>query len=511
MKLKSLAMAMVLLAPLFVITPSVSAESEDPPIIGFDFENGMRIVTNETGQWPDDGWITLSGTIEFNTAPDNVLWLLESDSQFAVNTGDSISDSLQELQTDNGRTKWSWEAEIQLQWGNCTCYFDLVITHDVMSWKETRVIFMGETMRSGLLIHSPDPISRWTDHTSEVSHVADYEWAHDSLTVTGWTSHPTVWATPETRFFVSAAYNAADTCTEAGNSDANQLLSVISIDGEYSVSLNVSHLDDGWYNLYVENYDPSGVSDRQTCVGIRINNSPPDIVISGDSYYAEATGEITFDASESDDLFWGGDGMEYMWVLRKPSHSGQTPLDIQIGGNTYSLPADSGGNYSLTLRVTDLGGVYSTTVFQFDIENILPTAIASISGNPLIDGSTIKLSGSDGWKLDASESSDTENDLASIRCVWKIDYEPMYEGCERTLTWPEDTGLEAILTLDVIDDDEAYASISVLLIHPDSSEPLPYPVIVLVISALFLLSAILLRYRSSDDSGGIPTWDSDSD
>ena len=64
MKLKSLAMAMVLLAPLFVITPSVSAESEDPPIIGFDFENGMRIVTNETGQWPDDGWITLSGTIE---------------------------------------------------------------------------------------------------------------------------------------------------------------------------------------------------------------------------------------------------------------------------------------------------------------------------------------------------------------------------------------------------------------------------------------------------------------
>ena len=113
--------------------------------------------------------------------------------------------------------------------------------------------------------------------------------------------------------------------------------------------------------------------------------------------------------------------------------------------------------------------------------------------------------------MDASESSDTENDLASIRCVWKIDYEPMYEGCERTLTWPEDTGLEAILTLDVIDDDEAYASISVLLIHPDSSEPLPYPVIVLVISALFLLSAILLRYRSSDDSGGIPTWDSDSD
>ena len=69
--------------------------------------------------------------------------------------------------------------------------------------------------------------------------------------------------------------------------------------------------------------------------------------------------------------------------------------------------------------------------------------------------------------------------------------------------------LESILTLDVIDDDEAFTSISVILIHPDSTEPLPYSVIVLLVSALFMLSAIFLRYRSSDDSTGIPTWDSD--
>ena len=203
--------------------------------------------------------------------------------------------------------------------------------------------------------------------------------------------------------------------------------------------------------------------------------------------------------------------MEYMWVLRKPSHSGQTPLDVQIGGSTYSLPADSGGNYTLTVRLTDSGGVSSTTVIEFDVENKIPNAVASVSGTPMIDGSTIRLSGGDGWDLDASGSSDTENDLASLRCVWKIDYEPMYEGCERTFTWPQDSDLEAILTLDVIDDDEAFTSISVLLIHPDSSEPLPYSVIVLLVSAVFMLSAILLRYRSTDETSGIPTWDSDSD
>ena len=55
----------------------------------------------------------------------------------------------------------------------------------------------------------------------------------------------------------------------------------------------------------------------------------------------------------------------------------------------------------------------------------------------MIDGGTIRLSVDDGWELDASGSSDSDNDLASLRCVWKIDYEPMYEGCQRTLTWPE--------------------------------------------------------------------------
>ena len=65
------------------------------------------------------------------------------------------------------------------------------------------------------------------------------------------------------------------------------------------------------------------------------------------------------------------------------------------------------------------------------------------------------------------------------------------------------------MTLEVIDNDETFSSISVILIHPDSTEPLPYSLIVLLVSALFLISAILLRYRSSDDSTGIPSWDSD--
>jgi hypothetical protein len=62
--------------------------------------------------------------------------------------------------------------------------------------------------------------------------------------------------------------------------------------------------------------------------------------------------------------------------------------------------------------------------------------------------------------------------------------------------------------LDVIDDDDEYGTVSVQLVNPDVSEPLPYPLIALAISAIFMVSAILLRYRSSDDSTSIPKWKS---
>lgn len=484
MRLRQILVTMVLVAPLLVISPSAIAETEDPAIIGFDFDNGLS--ANES--------ISLSGSIEFDSIPDSVEWSIVSD---ILSLTGELTDTIQELDSQNDRILWSWHTDLDLaEIPVCTCYFTITVTFQESSWSDTRVIFIGDTMRSGLQIYSPG--------------FAD--WAHETLIVTGWSYHPTVWADSETRFFTYPAISSVQACSEEGDSDTTQLLSVISPSGDFSTTLNISLLEDGWYSLYVENYDPSEVAFAQQCVGIRVNNAPPYVSIVGDSYFVEYSGEISFDASSSDDPYWGREGMEYMWVLRKPSHSGQTPLNIQIGSGTYSLPADSGGNYTLTLRLTDSGGVSSTTVYDFVIENQIPSAVASVSGTPMIDGDTIRLSVGNGWELDASGSSDSDNDLASLRCVWKIDYEPMYEGCQRTLTWPEETELEScVLTLDVIDDDDEFSSISVLLIHPDSSEPLPYSVIVLLVSALFMLSAIFLRYRSTDESTGIPTWDSDSD
>jgi len=176
-----------------------------------------------------------------------------------------------------------------------------------------------------------------------------------------------------------------------------------------------------------------------------------------------------------------------------------------------SIPTGNSGDYSLTLVVTDAGGMMSTMVKEFTIQNVVPEAIASLDGLSIEDGARIKLSPGSEWALDASASIDSANDQAGLRCVWKIDYAPVYEGCERTLSWKSDINDPIILTLDVIDDDDDYSTISVQLVHPDASEPMPYSLIVLVISALFMLSAVLLRFRSSDDSSSIPKWKSDDE
>lgn len=472
-----------------IITTSAADGPDDIPLIGFDFENGHRY--NES--------MLLSGFVEDEVQPTSVLWRMDptEDSLW----GD-ISSSLQVIESSGSRTSWAWsitfdDTDVEIL-SPCTCYVSITVeTGTGESWETTRVVFIGDTSRSAIIVDYPEP----------------GDWVHESISVVGWSVYPMIWNPPELRIFVNPALNSIDACSSEADSDMSAHLSITTPDGEFSELLDISGINDGWHSLYVENYDPSGVTYSQECIPIRINNLAPSISIQGPEHSFEGAGNMFFDASSSDDQVWGREGMHYMWVLRKPSHSGQTPLDIIMGEDkgTLSIPTSNSGDYSLTLTVTDAGGVTNTIVKEFTIQNTVPFAMASLDGTPIEDGDRIKLSPSSEWALDGSLSVDSENDQANLRCVWKINHHPVFEGCIRTLHWPSDAGDEAILTLDVIDDDDDYGTISVLLVHPDAREPLPYPLIVLVISTLFMLSAVLLRFRSSDDSSSIPKWKSDDE
>ena len=143
---------------------------------------------------------------------------------------------------------------------------------------------------------------------------------------------------------------------------------------------------------------------------------------------------------------------------------------------------------------------------EFSIINQPPLAKLSISGESLSDGDKMVLSDLLEWDLDASQSLDTGNDIDGLRCVWKINYKTIYEGCERSLQWPEgDDNDSILLTLDVIDDDEEFSSISVELYRANSENQIPFSVIVLILSTLFFISSVIYSRRRNGDME-IPKW-----
>ena len=88
-----------------------------------------------------------------------------------------------------------------------------------------------------------------------------------------------------------------------------------------------------------------------------------------------------------------------------------------------------------------------------------------------------------------------------------MDNSPLYEGCERSFTWLEDDDYRAELTLEVIDDDGEFATITVMLIHPDEVKPFPIALVVFAFSTLFLTYALVNRFRGNNQQS-IPKWKS---
>ena len=100
-----------------------------------------------------------------------------------------------------------------------------------------------------------------------------------------------------------------------------------------------------------------------------------------------------------------------------------------------------------------------------------------INGVTVNDGDEINLDSLSPILLDGSKSSDTENDLQGLRCIWSINGIVMFEGCEnRELIWPENqtNEKEIVLRLDVMDNNGDFSSQSVKLINPNVNDSLPY-------------------------------------
>ena len=267
-------------------------------------------------------------------------------------------------------------------------------------------------------------------------------------------------------------------------------------------------LDDGWFSLWLFTSSHQSSSIIQSlCFVSKIDNSDPVAIIDGVTSSTEGEGNLIFDAGSSYDQFWGKEGLNYVWTLVSLENSGSTLMEIKEGTEIsyFTVQDDISGNFELSLLVSDNQGNTDYTSISFSVENLPPVAKLIVSDQSLSDGDKFKLPDLNEWKLDGSDSIDTANDLDGLRCVWKINFRTIYEGCERTLVWPEDdTNDTLLLTLEVIDDDDDFSTITIEISRSDQGNDFPIAIIVLLISILFFVSSVLYSRRTDDME--IPKW-----
>ena len=238
-----------------------------------------------------------------------------------------------------------------------------------------------------------------------------------------------------------------------------------------------------------------------------VDNTPPVVVIEGPSTISEGNGYAIFDGTSSFDETWGIQGLTYIWSVVNTDSISENDTVIVAGMDerTLSVNTINAGNYEISLTVLDKAGNLGTSKNSLEIQNIPPLVKLTIDGLPIENNAHYIIPRDAICIIDASGSTDTQNDASNLRYVWRVNNIPTYEGDSREFSWPDGVDDDFILTIEVIDDDSESSQISILIKDVSSDSAMPLSIIVLILSTVFLSYSILNMRREKNQSD-IPKW-----
>ena len=278
-------------------------------------------------------------------------------------------------------------------------------------------------------------------------------------------------------------------------------------DGLFSYEIMIENLSDGWYDLSVFAINPANQQFSYDCISIMVDNSPPVVIIQGQNSVTEGSGYAIFDGSSSFDETWGIQGLTYVWsvVNTDVSTDNDTVILAGLDERTLSVSTEDAGTFEIKLTISDKAGNMATSVNYLEVQNIPPLVKLTIDGEPIENNGQFTLLREESCIIDASGSTDTQNDADNLRYVWRVNNIPTYEGEVRDFSWPEGVDGDFILTIEVIDDDSESSQISVLVKDGSTESVLPLSIIVLILSVMFFsYSVVNMRKRTNESD--IPKW-----
>jgi hypothetical protein len=169
---------------------------------------------------------------------------------------------------------------------------------------------------------------------------------------------------------------------------------------------------------------------------LQIDRHAPDVVLTSSVQQSQASLAVVDDSSgeavvyEGEEVFFtaevsdGYEGESEVLTWSKISPSGQvsafseasfiTPASVKF------LP-DVAGEWSVVLLVRDSAGHLVRTTSTFTVTNAAPVAQVFLDGLQIQLDDVIVAPPGDSWVLNASKTTDTSNDVSSLRYQWYVD------------------------------------------------------------------------------------------
>lgn len=411
--------------------------------------------------------------------------------------------------TPSGEQRWSWTLVVDVSQLNCTCVLTIIQGEKHHSPRAYIHLYLGENGHRPVL-QQPIP-------STYLLVGGELEIDIEAITPVGTLNESII------SFTVCEAPNAV--CLK--EPEPIKLNSTLSDKLHLKLNASTLTLADGIWKITVVLSDRTLTTSNLISYTLQLDRHAPVVVLTSSVQQSQESLTIVDDASveavvyEGDEVYFtaevsdGYEGESEVLTWSKLSPNGQvstfseasfiTPASVKF------LP-DVAGEWSVVLLVRDSAGHLVRTTSTFNVANADPIAQVSLDGLQIQQGDVLVAPPGDSWVLNASKTTDTINDLSSLRYQWYVDgtlmqsQGPVFDSAQINTT-----GIHE-MELVVVDDDGAESRLVFSLDIPrdqvSGSEGMlggnyfTLGLVFIIVVAGFLLA----RMGSTEPETSLPKW-----
>ena len=328
-------------------------------------------------------------------------------------TGDYLSSV-----TPSGEQRWSWTLVVDVSQLNCTCVLTITQVDEHHSPRAHIYLYLGETDHRPILQQPLQSTYLLAGGDLEIDIVA--------ITPSGALNDSVI------SFTVCEAPNAV--CLK--EPEPVRLNSTLTDKLHLHLNATTLTLDDGIWKITVVLSDRTLTASNSISYTLQLDRHAPVVVLTSSVQQSQASLAMVDESSvdaviyEGEEVFFtaevsdGYEGESEVLTWSKISPSGQVST---FSDASFITPAsvtflpDVAGEWSVVLLVRDSAGHLVRTTSAFTVTNAAPMAQVFLDGLQIQQDDVLVAPSGDSWVLNASQTTDTSNDVSSLRYQWYVD------------------------------------------------------------------------------------------